>query len=85
MRARSNEPGKRLELKAIYAVAELAHAVGVTPFTLLRLLRANGVELVTAGRAVMVPVTEIEARLPALWRSLVTVEKVRAGVRAPGE
>ena len=81
MRARKDETEKPLEVAALYAVATLARVAGVTPFALLRLLRANGVELVTAGRAVWVPLTEIEGRMPALWRSIVTVERVRVDAR----
>ncbi len=48
---------------------------------LLRLLRANRVELVTAGRAVMVPLTEIQRQIPPLGRSLVATDRVRADAR----
>ncbi len=81
MKARKDDRGQPLEVKALYSVQELACAGGVTRFSLLRLLRANGVQLVTGGRAVMVPLTEIETRIPPLWRSLVAAERLRAEAR----
>jgi hypothetical protein len=82
LRARSNGMSvAALELKALYSVGALATAAGVTPYLMLRLLRANGVEFVRAGRCVFVPLSEIEARIPALWRSILAAEGARADAR----
>ncbi len=81
MSSRSEDRGKPLELKALYSVPELSRAAGVTRFMLLRLLRANRVQLVAAGRVVMVPLAEIQRHIPPLWRSLVEAERVRADAR----
>ena len=85
MRARSNGTAvAALEVKALYSVAALAHAAGVTPYLMLRLLRANGVNFVRAGRSVLVPLSEIETRIPALWRSILAAEGARADAGAHG-
>jgi len=78
MKRRADDGGEALEVKALYSVAELARAAGVTEQMLLRALRLNGVELVTAGRSIFVPLSEIETRIPPLWRSIVRAERVRA-------
>jgi len=84
MRARKDDAGKPLEIAALYSMATLARVAGLTPFALLRVLRANGVQFLTAGRTLLVPLTEIEARMPALWRSIVLAERARADARARG-
>jgi hypothetical protein len=52
----------------------------VTPQLLSRLLRAHGVELVSNGKCLLVPLSEIERRIPPLWRSIQTIERLRADV-----
>jgi len=66
-----------LEVQAVYSVAALARAANVTPHLLRRLLLANGVTFVRAGRATFVPLSEIEARIPPLWESIKAAEMVR--------
>jgi hypothetical protein len=84
MRARSHATAVvRLEVKALYSVGALALAAGVTPYLMLRLLRANDVAFVRAGRSVLVPLSEIEARIPTLWRSILAAEGARADAQAP--
>ena len=67
-----------LEVQAMYSVAALARVANVTPSLLRRVLRANGVELVRAGRAALVPLSEIEIKIPPLWESLKAAEMLRA-------
>ena len=67
-----------LELQAVYSVAALARVANVTPHLLRRVLRANGVELVRAGRSLLVPLSEIESKIPPLWESIKAVEALRA-------
>ena len=81
MRARSDRHDEVLELRALYSVGALARAGGVTCHLLMRLLRANGVRLLNAGRAVLVPLSEIEEHVPPLWQSLVAAERVKADAR----
>ena len=83
MRARSDTARARagadapLEVQAVYSVAALARVANVTPHLLRRVLRANGVELVRAGRSLLVPLSEIESKIPPLWESLKAVEAMR--------
>jgi hypothetical protein len=76
------DAGRRgpLEVQALYSVAALARTCNVTSHLLIRVLRANRIELVQAGRALFVPFAEIEAKLPVLWRSILAVEASRAGL-----
>jgi hypothetical protein len=67
-----------LEVKALYSVPALAHAAGVTRYLMLRLLRANHVNFVRAGRSLLVPLSEVETRIPVLWRSILAAEGLRA-------
>jgi hypothetical protein len=81
MRARSDARREgALEVQAVYSIAALARAANVTPHLLRRLLVANGVTFVRAGRAMLVPLSEIEARIPPLWESIKAAEMVRRAV-----
>jgi hypothetical protein len=73
-----------LEVRALYSIGALAHAVGVTRHLMLRLLRKNKVDFVTVGRSVLVPLSEIETRIPTLWRGILAAEAVRAEAREVG-
>ncbi len=66
-----------LEVQAVYSVVALARAANVTPYLLRRLLRVNGVTLLRVGRAIFVPLSEIEARIPPLWESIKAAEMLR--------
>jgi hypothetical protein len=66
-----------LDLRALYSLPHLADAARVSRFKLLRLLRANEVVLLRSGRLLLVPLSEIEKRLPALWESLMTLDRVK--------
>ena len=70
-----------LHVQALYSVAALARAANVTPNILLRLLRTSHVELLQAGRGLYVPLIEIEAKVPALWKSLEAAERLRRSAR----
>jgi hypothetical protein len=67
-----------LEVKALYSLAALAHAAGVTRYLMLRILRANNVTFIKAGRSLFVSVSEVEARIPAVWRAILAAEGMRA-------
>jgi hypothetical protein len=80
MRARQAAGRRRpLEVQAVYSMAELARASNVSSHLLRSLLRARDVELIQAGRLFYVPLAEIEAKLPVLWRSIQAAEMLRAG------
>ena len=79
MRARSNNNAvAALEVKALYSIAALAHAAGVTRYLMLRILRANNVTFIEAGRSLFVSVSEVETRIPAVWRAILAAEGMRA-------
>ena len=59
-----------MKIAALYTVSRLAKAAGITRFSMLRLLRRNGVAFLRSGRAYYVPLTELLDHTPALWRSL---------------
>ena len=73
-----------LEVRALYTIGALARAVGVTRHLMLRLLRANKIDFVRAGRTLFVPLCEIEKRIPTLWQGILAAEAVRAEVREVG-
>jgi hypothetical protein len=79
MRPREDSRPGALQLQAIYSIATLARFANVTPYLLRRVLRANGIEFVRGGRAVFVPLTEIQRKLPSVWESICTAERVRQG------
>jgi hypothetical protein len=78
MRARQDGQSAQLEVRALYSIAELARFAHVTTYRLRRVLRANGIVLVRSGRALLVPLSEIEAKIPPLWKSLLDAERLRA-------
>ena len=78
MRARSDAVREgALEVQAVYSVAALARAANVSPDLLRRLLRSTGVVLLRVGRAIYVPLSEIEAHIPPLWESIKAAEMLR--------
>jgi hypothetical protein len=66
-----------LEVRALYTIPELARAANVTTYTLRRLFVANHIRTIHSGRAVFVPLSEIERKIPSLWGSLLAAEALR--------
>jgi hypothetical protein len=58
-------------------VAQLARAMAVPHRQLQRLLEAEGVQVFRAGRLLLVPLTELEEKVPALWESVRAAESLR--------
>jgi hypothetical protein len=73
-----------LEVQALYSIAALARAAHVHKRTLQRVLKANHVELLHAGRALFVPLSEIQRKIPALFASLQAAETIRQAARRGG-
>lgn len=65
-------------LKALYSLAELSRMLNMHHQQVHRLLVAGGVELTLSGRSVLVPLSEIEAKMPRVLESVVLVEALRA-------
>ena len=68
-----------LEVRALYPLPELAIVANVSADRLRRLLRASGVEMLRSGRNLLVPLSEIERKIPPLWESIKAIEMVRHG------
>ena len=77
MRPRSDNQRASLEVQALYSIAALARIGNVSTPLLLRVLRANGVTFVRARRALFVPLTEIQRKIPPLWESLCAAAQLR--------
>jgi hypothetical protein len=67
----------QLEVQALYSIVALARFARLTRYKLRRILRSNGIQLVRIGRAVFVPLSEIERKIPPLWASICAAEKIR--------
>ena len=80
MREKTKLEKELLKLQAAYSLWALAQAAGLAPRVLKRILQSAGVRLLRTGRAVHVPLAELDARIPELWRSIILVERLRAGV-----
>jgi hypothetical protein len=74
--------------QAAYTIAQLAQFAGLSRFVLRGLLESSGVKFIRSGRTLLVPLAEIEEKLPKLWKSFWLLEGARlargAGA-APGE
>jgi hypothetical protein len=66
-----------LEVRAFYSIPALARAANVTTYTLRRLFVANHIRVIHSGRAVFVPLSEIQRKIPSLWGSLEVAEALR--------
>ncbi len=77
MRARSDNHPVSLDVQALYTVQALASIGNVSTRLLRRVLRANGVTFVRGGRALFVPLAEIQRKIPPLWESLHLVAQLR--------
>jgi hypothetical protein len=77
MTSKERSSEAQLELRALYRIGELAKLARVTRHVMVRLLVAHRVQFLRIGRAFLVPVSEIEEKLPPFWRSLRTAEQAR--------
>jgi hypothetical protein len=76
MRARNGISRQLPVVRAVYSIAELASIGNVSRQSLGRLLEACGIEFVYAGRTALVPLSEIERKIPPLWESILASERV---------
>jgi hypothetical protein len=74
-----DERGHPLEVRAVYSLPELARVANITADRMRRLLRASGVQMLRSGRNLLVPLSEIEQKIPPLWQSIQAIEMMRFG------
>lgn len=67
-------------LKPLYTVPELAELFGVSRWQLERMLRGAEVEFIRSGNRRLVPIAEIEAKFPTVYRSVMLTRNVPAEV-----
>lgn len=70
-----------LPIQALYSINQLARAAGVPHRRLQRLLRVEGVRVLGVGRFLLVPLTELEEKVPELWESMKAAEALRESTR----
>jgi hypothetical protein len=68
---------KPLPLQAFYRVGDLARASGVPHRQFQRLLKSEDVRVYRVGRLLLVPLTELEDKVPLLWESVKAAESLR--------
>ena len=66
-----------LPIQALYPVSHLARAMGVTHRRLQKLLKSQEVQVFRVGRFLLVPLTELEEKVPPLWESIKAAESLR--------
>jgi hypothetical protein len=59
-----------LPVRAVYSIGELARAANVERRRLVRILEQADVCFVTTGRVRLVPLSEIERKVPPLWEGI---------------
>ena len=70
-----------LSLRALYTISELAMIAGIHRDAMRRLVVKSGVETLLSGTKLLVPLSEIQDRLPELWLSLTRMERARYEAR----
>ena len=70
MRRKMDEPTGEFTLPAFYTISVLARLGNVSEYLIRRLIHKSGVQRVRAGRTILIPVTEIEQKMPLLFKSL---------------
>ena len=70
MHRRSDSLVTHPKLRAYYRIGALVELAGMKRHVMLSLDRRSKVRFVRVGRVSLVPLTEIEDRVPTLWRCL---------------
>lgn len=65
---------KNKAMKPLFGISELARRFGMHRNSTLRLLESAGVEFQVVGNRRYVPVSEIQERLPKVWKSCFIVQ-----------
>ena len=77
MQRRNDVPRERFGLRALYSIAALAEFAEVSRFMLRRALQKGNVQFVRAGRAVLVPLSEVKKKIPNLFESICVIDERR--------
>ena len=76
---------ENVALKLLYLIGELARLAHVSRYLMSQLLRSSRVTYVRIGRMCFVPLSEIQEKLPSLWKSMCFSLKTRTTAeRDPG-
>ncbi len=67
-------------LQSSYELWELVEIANVSRHLMRKLLRLAGVQVQRMGRTVLVPLSEIEKKVPLLWDSLQVLQRARRTV-----
>lgn len=67
------------DLKPIYNLRELSDILGMHHTRVKRLLVAAGIAFQYSGRACLIPIAEIEDKLPRVWDSIMISDQFRMG------
>jgi hypothetical protein len=70
MPSRSNQQTELSALEPLYLIGELARLAHVSRTLMARLLESSRVTYVRVGRTSFVPLSEIQEKVPSLWKSL---------------
>ena len=70
MTSKSGKQPVAPDLKALYKLSELRTFAGMSRYRLRRLLEQRGVKCIAVGEAPYVPPSDIQEKIPELWRSL---------------
>jgi hypothetical protein len=76
--ARKTKP----ELQPFYRLSELVDLTSTSRGRMLRMLAHAGIERRPVGGLKLIFVSDLKAKLPALWRSIVACEQARNVARA---
>jgi hypothetical protein len=72
------------ELQAVYRIPELATIANTSRYLMERLLREAGVRRLRVGKTAVIPMREIQEKIPLLWESLQALREARrAAQQAP--
>ncbi len=66
-----------LPVQALYRVGDLARVIGVSHRRLQKLLDLEAVRVYRIGRFLLVPLSELEEKMPALWESIKAAHTLR--------
>jgi hypothetical protein len=69
---------EHVALKPLYLIGELARLAHVSRHLMSQLLQSSRVTYVRIGRMWFVPLSEIQEKLPSLWKSMCFALKARA-------